>query len=149
MIAGIQKNLPTQRQGGDPVGGWDFFVSYTPTDRQWAEWVAWVLEEDGGYRVMIQAWDFVPGTNWMLGMEAGVRDATRTIAVLSEAYLTSQYGSAEWQAAYASDPTGTHRKLLVVRIANCDRPGLLAGVVGVDLFGLEAAVAREPLLRMV
>jgi hypothetical protein len=149
MIAGLEKNPPTQRQGGDPVGGWDFFISYTPTDRQWAEWIAWALEEDGGYRVMIQAWDFVPGTNWMLGMEAGVRDATRTIAVLSEAYLTSQYDSSEWQAAYASDPTGTHRKLLVVRVANCDRPGLLAGVVGVDLFGLKEAAAKERLLRMV
>jgi hypothetical protein len=40
----------------------DFFVSYTQADRHWAEWIAWVLEEDG-YRVLIQAWDFVPGSN--------------------------------------------------------------------------------------
>ncbi|MGH4014617.1 MAG: TIR domain-containing protein [Pseudonocardiaceae bacterium] len=25
---------------------WDFFVSYTQADRAWAEWIAWLLEED-------------------------------------------------------------------------------------------------------
>src|SRR4029077_22704 len=51
--------------------GWDFFVSYTEADRAWAEWIAWVLEADG-YRVLVQAWDFVPGSNWVQGMQAGV-----------------------------------------------------------------------------
>ena len=59
------------------------------------------------------------------------------------------YGGAEWQAAWASDPEGTGRKLLTVRVAECDRPGLLAGVVGVDLFGLAEATAKARLRRMV
>ena len=56
--------------GGDQDRGWDFFVSYTQADRAWAEWIAWVLEEDG-HRVLVQAWDFVPGSNWIQGMQAG------------------------------------------------------------------------------
>jgi TIR domain len=32
----------------------DFFVSYTQVDQAWAEWIAWLLEEDG-YRVLVQA----------------------------------------------------------------------------------------------
>ena len=129
-------------------GGWDFFVSYTQADRVWAEWIAWILEEDGR-RVLIQAWDFVPGTNWVQGMQAGTRDAARTIAVLSAEYLASVYGGAEWQAAWASDPAGTGHKLLTVRVAQCDRPGLLAQVVGVDLFGLAEAEAKARLRGMV
>jgi hypothetical protein len=132
---------------GSP-GGWHFFVSYTQADRGWAEWIAWILEEDGR-RVLVQAWDFVPGTNWIQSMQAGIRDAARTIAVLSGDYLTSVYGGAEWQAAWASDPEGTGRKLLTVRVAECDRPGLLAGVVGVDMFGLDEAAAKARLRRMV
>jgi TIR domain len=135
--------------GGDASSGWDFFISYTLTDQQWAEWIAWVLEEDGGYRVLVQAWDFVPGTNWILQMASGTRDSTRTIAVLSDTYLSSQYGGAEWQAAWAGDPEGALRKLIIVRIADCERPGLLAGVVSVDLFGLDEAAAKDRLLRMV
>ena len=42
------------------------------------------------------------------------------------------------------DPEGTGRKLLTVRVEDCDRPGLLAGVVGVDLFGLAEADGEGP-----
>jgi tetratricopeptide (TPR) repeat protein len=133
--------------GEVPGGGWDFFVSYTQADRPWAEWIAWMLEEDG-HRVLVQAWDFVPGSNWLQGMQAGTRDAARTIAVLSPDYLESVYSSAEWQAAWAADPVGTDRKLLVVRVRACERPGLLAGVVGVNLYGLAEADAAARLRRM-
>lgn len=123
-------------------------MSYTQADRAWAEWIAWILEEDG-HRVLVQAWDFVAGSNWIQGMQAGARDAARTVAVLSPDYLESVYGSAEWLAAWASDPAGTGRKLLVARVRECDRPGLLAGVVGVDVFGVAEAAARARLRRMV
>jgi hypothetical protein len=132
----------------DAPSGWDFFVSYTQADRAWAEWIAWVLEEDR-HRVLVQAWDFVPGGNWIHGMQAGVAGAGRMIAVLSPDYLTSQYGSAEWEAAWASDPAGEHRRLLVARVAECERPGLLAGVVSVDLFGRPEAETRARLRTMV
>jgi tetratricopeptide (TPR) repeat protein len=135
--------------GGQHGGEWDFFISYTQADRRWAEWIAWVLEEHGHYMVLVQAWDFVPGSNWIADMHAGTRDTARTIAVLSDAYLDSQYGSAEWQAAWAADPEGIDRKLLTVRVADCARPGLLAGVVGVDVFGLDEPAARARLLGMV
>lgn len=80
---------------GDTPEGWDFFISYTQADRAWAEWIAWVLEEDG-HKILVQAWDFAPGSNWIQGMQAGVTRAARTIAVLSPAYLESEYGTAEW-----------------------------------------------------
>jgi TIR domain len=32
----------------------DFFISYNKADLQWAEWIAWTLEESG-YIVVIQA----------------------------------------------------------------------------------------------
>jgi WD40 repeat protein len=127
---------------------WDFFISYTRADQGWAEWIAWVLEEDG-HRVLIQAWDFVPGSHWVQGMQAGTRDSARTVAVLSHSYLDSVYGGAEWQAALASDPDGAGRRLLVVRVEDCQRPGLLANVVGVDLFGRSEADAKATLRTMV
>jgi hypothetical protein len=126
----------------------DFFISYTQADRAWAEWMAWVLEEDG-HKVLIQAWDFVPGSNWIQGMRAGVSGAERTIAVLSPEYLASEFGTAEWEAAWASDPLGADRKLLTVRVKACDRPDFLAAVVSVDLFGISEADARATLRMMV
>ncbi len=130
--------------GGEPAADWDFFISYTQADRAWAEWIAWLLEEDG-HRVLVQAWDFVPGSNWIQRMQDGASRAARTIAVLSTEYLSSVYGGAEWQAAWAADPAGADRKLLPVRVEDCDRPGVLTGVVGVDLFGVPEVKARARL----
>jgi Tfp pilus assembly protein PilF len=119
-------------------------VSYTQADRAWAEWIAWVLEEDG-YRVLVQAWDMVAGSNWLSRMEQGVVRAARTVAVLSPDYPLSVYGTAEWQAAWAEDPQGLQRKLITVRVRG-DRPGgLLTGVVGIDLVGLSETAARRRL----
>ena len=49
----------------------DFFISYNRNDKQWAEWVAWILEDEG-YSVVIQAWDFRPGGNFVLDMHRAV-----------------------------------------------------------------------------
>ena len=84
--------------------GLDFFVSYTTADRAWAEWIAWELE-DSGFRVLLQAWDFISGSSWVHMMDTGVRLAERTVVVLSDSYLNSAFGAAEWQAAWRADPT--------------------------------------------
>ncbi|GAA3449696.1 FxSxx-COOH system tetratricopeptide repeat protein [Dactylosporangium matsuzakiense] len=133
---------------GEPSAVWDFFVSYTQADRAWAEWIAWELEEDH-HRVLVQAWDFVPGSNWMQGMQNGITRAERTIAVLSDAYLQSVFGGVEWQGAVLADPTGAARKLLTVRVTDCARPGMLAQIVGIDLFDIAEAKAKARLRQMV
>ena len=115
--------------GNGADSGWDFFVSYTQADRAWAEWIAWQVEEDGN-RVLIQAWDMVPGANWTHLMQKGIRGAVKTIAVVSAAYLESVFATAEWEAAWRDDPLGEQRKLLVFRVAECERPGLLGAVGG-------------------
>jgi len=60
----------------------DFLVSHKGNDRTWAEWVAWVLKE-AGYSVVIQAWDFRVGGNFLLDMQRATVEATRTIAAIS------------------------------------------------------------------
>jgi len=64
----------------------DFFVGYNRHDCDWAEWIAWQLE-DAGYSVVIQAWDFRPGENFALNMHRAALETRTTIAVLSPTYL--------------------------------------------------------------
>jgi hypothetical protein len=123
---------------------WDFFVSYQQTDRTWAEWIAWQLEA-AGHSVLLQLWDFVPGTNWIKLMQNGVSRSERVIVVLSSAYIGSAFGAAEWQAIWAHDPDGAKRRVIPIRVADCERPGLLAGIVGIDLFGIPEPKAQERL----
>jgi DNA-directed RNA polymerase specialized sigma24 family protein len=126
--------------------GVDFFISYTQTDRSWAEWIAWELEA-AGFTTLLQAWDFAPGTNFLLEMDRAARTATRTIAVLSPTYLTSSlYTRPEWAAALARDPTGVHRALIPVRVQPFLVTGLLAQLVYLDLVDKDAEAARQELL---
>lgn len=123
----------------------DFFVSYTNADRAWAEWIAWQLEAEG-YQVVVQAWDFTPGHDWVHEMQRATATAKRVVAVLSVAYLESSHGEAEWRAFYADDPSGKRALLLPVRVDPVEPPGLLKTRVYVDLVGTDAAVARAALL---
>ena len=93
----------------------DFFVSYNKADRAWAEWIAWQLEADG-YTILIQAWDFLPGSNFVLEMQRAAAAAKRTIAVLSPDYLEALFTQPEWAAAFASDPTAVKRQLVPIRV---------------------------------
>jgi TIR domain len=123
----------------------DFFVSYTSADRVWAEWIAFELEEEG-FSTVIQAWDFRPGSNFVLEMQKAASEADRTIMVLSPDYLKSQFTSPEWAAAFVQDPQGIRRKLLPVVVRKCNPPGLLKSVVHVDLTETDEASARQRLL---
>lgn len=83
----------------------DFFVSYAREDEAWAQWIAWQLE-DVGYSVVVQAWDFRPGSNFVVQMQRAVTKADRTVFVLSYDSVTKAFPEAEWAAAFAADPTG-------------------------------------------
>src|SRR5436305_4085184 len=123
----------------------DFFLSYTGKDRAWAEWIAMQLEE-AGYRTIIQAWDFRPGSNFVAEMDQASKFAQRTIPVLSPAYLASDYAFAEWAAAFRHDPKGKDGCVLPVRIQRCEVEGLLGPLVYIDLVDLDEQHARNQLL---
>lgn len=124
----------------------DFFISYTSVDEQWAEWIGYVLEEDG-HSVKLQRWDFRPGSNFVLEMQEAASNASRTILVLSPDYMKSQYAAPEWAVAFAGDPQGARRTLLPVMIRDCQPDGLLAPIVHIKIAGLEQEAARTELLR--
>jgi TIR domain len=102
--------------------------------------------EAAGYSTVIQAWDFLPGANFVLEMHRAATEANRTIAVLSQKYLESTFTQPEWAAAFAQDPQGKKQKLVPVRIEACELTGLLASIVYLDLVGLPENDARANLL---
>ena len=123
----------------------DFFISYNRHDKQWAEWIAWTLEE-AGYTVVIQAWDFRPGGNFVLDMQRAAAECEKTIAVLSANYLQSEYTQSEWSAAFAGDPQSLKRKLIPMRVGECRPEGVLQTIVYVDLVGVTAVEAKDLVL---
>ncbi len=123
----------------------DFFISYTQADEAWAEWIAWTLEE-AGHSVVIRAWDFRPGGNFVLKMNEATEGTNRTIAVISEDYLNALYTQPEWAAAFNYDPKGERRELLPILVKACDLKGLLRSTIYIDLVGLPEEKARQEIL---
>ncbi len=124
----------------------DFFISYNSADRAWAVWIDWLLR-DSGYSTIIQANDFRPGENFVLGMHQALSAARQTLLVLSQNFLDAEFTQPEWAATFVHDPTGKQRKLIPVRVKECAPPGLFAAIVYIDLVGKDEDAARSLLLE--
>src|SRR5689334_4917908 len=105
----------------------DFFISYSNADRAWAEWIAWTVEE-AGYSVMIQAWDFRPGSNFVVEMARAAQAAVPTIVLLSPDYLNSTFTREEWEHLWRHFGPNDKRAILPVRVRKCDPRGALASL---------------------
>src|SRR3954452_10648799 len=124
----------------------DFFVSFNKADRNWATWIAWVLEE-AGHSVFFQDWDF--RGNFVLEMDRAHRLSRRTIAVLSPDYLASRFTASEWAARFAQDAASEHDLLIPIRVRPCELQGFLAPIIYADLVGFARDEARQRLLNRV
>jgi hypothetical protein len=137
----------------DEARQYDFFISFTDADKEWADWVAALVPEvpnaaSHPCTVFYQRVHFVPGSNWVSLIEEGLRYSERILLILSSAYLdASHFGAAEWQAAWVSDPNGLRRHLVPIRVRDCRLTGLLGGIVNIDLVGLSEDAARSAVLR--
>lgn len=109
----------------------DFFVSYSSLDKEWAEWIAYQLEENG-YTTVIQAWDWGAGNNFIWEMQNAARTCERTIIVLSPAFLGAIYTQPEWTQAFRRDPTGEKRLLIPIRVSECELEGFFGPLVYID-----------------
>lgn len=124
----------------------DFFVSYAGVDGDWAQWIAWQLE-DAGYSTVIQAWDFPPGSDFVRHMNEAIKRSRRVLIVLSEAYEQSEWAGCEWPPYYKRNPKGDKSLIVLVRVAPCELPELLSTRVFIDLLGFEdEGRARNSLL---
>ncbi len=133
-------NQDTPARSVDQPERRDFFISYASSDKQWAEWIGNQLE-GAGYGVILEAWDFRPGMNVVLEADQAISHADCVLLVLSRAYLESYTTSAQWSAAFQSQ-----RRLLPVRVEQCEVGNLLGPLVSIDLVALAEVEARERLL---
>lgn len=124
---------------------YDFFISYAQQDRDWAEWIAWSLEQNG-YSIVMQAWAFLPGHSIGISMDRASASAQRTLAVISPAYFESKATAAEWAGAFQEDFDGRYRRLIPVRVRKCRLDGLRQTIVYLDLVGLDEYHASTSLL---
>lgn len=131
-------------ESGAP-GGFQF-ISYSQQDTPWARWIAWRMEREG-YATALQAWGFRPGAAAIGSLRKAYAASQRTIVVLSRHFMDALSTEPEWQSAWASLAAPKDRKVVLVRIEECDLEGAFAGLDYIDLAGLDERAARGALMK--
>jgi len=145
---GAAQEQDSSAWGGQETPEWDFFVSAAKEDEGWASWITWYLEEQE-YRVRYEAWDTQAGNFAGMALDEAIRRSKRTVVVLSPAYLRAERVQAAWQRAWHGDPNGLERRLIPVRVEECQPDGLLRGIVYIDLVGRGEQEARTHLVEQI
>lgn len=123
----------------------DFFISYNHADEAWARGIGDWLDQ-AGFTTILQAADFVAGSNFVSAIHSALEQSQRMILVLSPDYLSARFPEAEWTAAFAKDPIGERCTLVPVRVRECEPGGLLKAIVYIDLVGLGVEQAKSRFL---
>ncbi len=106
------------------------FVSRADADAGFAALVGQTLR-DAGYTVIVE------------GTHSALAEGARVVALLSPDYLRSDRCQSEWQNAIADDPLNTKGRLVLLRVVECEPPGLLSGLAYWDLVPV---IDNRPLL---
>lgn len=111
---------------------YDFFISYTGKDEKYATWIAEILERKG-CSVIIQAWDFRPGDNFIKKINYSLKNSRKLLIVLSSEYLKSNWCEEEWVSKLAEQTRNGSRTIIPVRIEPVVPTGLLEPIVYIDI----------------
>ena len=123
----------------------DYFISYTSADVDYATWIAEKLEE-AGKTVTIQAWDFLPGANFVAEINKALIECEKIIVVMSKRYLESQWCREEWTSGLAQKDALENRRIIPIRIEPVEVSGLLSPIVYIDLVGKSENEAHKLIL---
>lgn len=125
-----------------------FFISYTNVDKAYADWITWVLREAGN-EVFFQSWDLWSDDNCILHTKREVANADITILVLSEDYLQLEFTRPKCEEIFIKIFENQDRRLLLIRVRECQPKGLLRSIACIDLVGLKANAARQNILGLI
>lgn len=122
----------------------DFFISHSHVDKQWAEWIANILEQEG-YSTFWGDRDLKAGDNFVSIIQEYIEKSDKLIAVFSPSYFSSTFCKAEVSAMLAKNKNG----IIPVKISNAQPIGELANILYVDLYNVNESEAKERLLKAV
>ena len=123
----------------------DVYLSYVAEDRLWAEWIAAVLTQ-AGFRVLLPG-NAQAGGNERDEAASAAAAASRTVAIVSAAYLRSAQSLGVREAMAVADPAGTNRRLIPVRVGDTRGAEPFADRAVLDLARRDATQAAEEILR--
>ena len=99
---------------------YDVFISYSHIDRTWVWDELLPRLEQAGLRVCIDDRDFEIGTPSLVNMERAAKSSHHILAVLTPAWVESEWTEFESLLVGGSDPAGRRRRLLPLLFKSCN-----------------------------
>src|SRR5262245_50451899 len=124
----------------------DFFISRRGATAAIAQEVADVLIA-AHHSVLVQDYDIGSGANFVEVMHDALKKCRHFIALLTKDYDVSPFTKAEWTNFYAAAAaSGGQRRLILLRVEDCNPQGLLAAHVYSDLVGIDDPAERKRII---
>ena len=125
----------------------DYFISYTSSDRDWAQWIAKELEALA-HTPHIHEWEIKGGDDIYAWMEPRHDAADHVLCVVSDEYLKAPYSTLERNAALWQAARKRPGFVLFVVVKPCRLPTLIDHIRRCELFGVPEEAARIALPRI-
>lgn len=112
---------------------YDVFISYSRQDADWA--LDWLLPwlKTAGLIVATREESFRPGVPELSETERCISESRRIVAVLSQAYVDENAAEFEGLLVQHRDPAARLRRLIPVKLEECEPPGRIALLGAVDM----------------
>lgn len=126
---------------------YDVFISYHPRDGDWVwDWLLPRLEQ-AGLRVCIDQKCFQPGAPVATEIERAVNESRRTLAVMTPAWVESQWDQFEALLIHQKDAAARIRRLIPLLLKPCYPPDRIRLLQWVDF--TDAGRQEEQLSRVI
>jgi tetratricopeptide (TPR) repeat protein len=111
---------------------YDVFISYSSHDKAWVRGALLEKIEAAGLRTFIDFRDFKPGAPSIKEMERGITDCRKTLVVLTQGYLASEWCEIEGVMLQTLSPANRDLRLIPLLKAPCDKPLRLSALTHID-----------------
>jgi TIR domain-containing protein len=111
---------------------YDVFLSYSHCDQEWVRSELLPQIEANGLQVCIDFRDFEAGAAIVDEIQRGADESRKTLLVLTEDYLNSEWTTFERYLVQTGDPANRQRRLIPLRKGECELPKSVRYLTYVD-----------------
>lgn len=121
-------------------GKWDIFVAFAPEDEKRAARIIGRLSDE--YTV-------APLDDPRVSTPESIEQSVKLVLLLmSPASLANEEVARVWQAVWFADPLSKERRLIPVRLVECEPKGFLAAIGAFDMVGMSVPRALDRLMEV-
>jgi WD40 repeat protein len=115
----------------EPAYTYDVFLSHAGEDDDFVKRLADDLERAGA-TVFDDARSVKPGENILEAMESGLKKSRKIVFVMSQASLSKSWPKAEMRDIIHDDPNNSQRRLVPLKLEDCDPPSFVKQLKPID-----------------